>query len=170
MLGYQYWKTRSLRVVRTRAFNHTGPGQGTGFVAPSFALQLALIESGRRPPTLRVGNLDSVRDFCDVRDVARAYDLALAAGEPGEVYNVASGIGVSIATLLDTLLSMVAVDVQVESEPGRHRPADIPTLIGDAGRLRRRTGWEPGIPLRRTLEDLLDDARARVAAGEGVSG
>ncbi|MEE2777755.1 MAG: GDP-mannose 4,6-dehydratase [Acidobacteriota bacterium] len=161
-LGYQYEKSYGLHIVRTRAFNHTGPRRGDVFVASNFARQIALVEAGRCEPVLRVGNLDAIRDFTDVRDIARGYYLAATLGEPGEVYNLASGRGVSIRELLDTLLGLSEVAVEIETDPERMRPSDVEILIGDASKFRDATGWVPGIPLQQTLEDLLEHWRDRI--------
>jgi GDP-4-dehydro-6-deoxy-D-mannose reductase len=163
-LALQYVLSHRLPVLRTRTFPHTGPGRGEGFAESSFAKQLAEIELGRRAPVLEVGNLDAVRDFTDVRDVVRAYWLLLEKGEPGEVYNVCSGRGIAIREILQRLIALTRADVEVRVDPARLRPADIPVLVGDPARLRRATGWQPCLPIERTLQDLLDDWRRRLAA------
>jgi GDP-4-dehydro-6-deoxy-D-mannose reductase len=152
---------RGLDVVRARPFNHTGPGQGDVFVASSFARQLAEIEAGRREPVLAVGNLAAVRDFLDVADVVEAYRLLLAPSVPAGAYNVASGAGLSIGALLARLLAASRAKPEVREDPARWRPANA--AVGDAGRLRRRTGWAPRIPIEDTLARLLDDWRARIS-------
>lgn len=159
LLGYQYFKSYGLPIVVTRAFNHIGPRQSDNFVASSFARQIARIEKGESPPVLYVGNLEACRDFTDVRDVVRAYWLALKEGEPGEIYNVASGECRPIRELLERLLSLAAVEIKVKQDPDRLRPADAATLYGDYSKLERKTGWRPEIPFSRTLEDLLEDWR-----------
>lgn len=145
-----------LDVVVARAFNHTGPRQTPAFAAPSFARQIALIERGVLEPTIRVGNLEAVRDFTDVRDVVRAYALLMAHGASGGIYNVASGAGRSIRSLLDLLVTRSTVEVAVEIEPSRLRPSDTPVLIGNVQKLNAATGWTPAIQFERMLEDLLD--------------
>jgi GDP-4-dehydro-6-deoxy-D-mannose reductase len=162
--GYQYFQSYGMRIVRTRAFNHTGPRRGEVFAMSSFAKQLASIELGLVEPVLRVGNLDAVRDFTDVRDVARAYVLAATHGEPGEVYNISSGRGHSIRELLDTLIELSGIEVEVMVDPQRLRPSDVEILIGDSTKFRERTGWSPTIPLETTLSDLLDYWRRRMRA------
>jgi GDP-4-dehydro-6-deoxy-D-mannose reductase len=153
-LGLQYALVQRVPVVRTRTFHHTGPGRGESFAESSFARQLVEIENRRQPPILSVGNLDAIRDFTDVRDVVRAYWLILDRGESGEVYNVCSGRGQRIRDLLDTLIKVSGVSAQVRVDPERLRRSDIPVLVGDPARLRKATGWEPRIPLERTLKDL----------------
>jgi GDP-4-dehydro-6-deoxy-D-mannose reductase len=162
--GYQYFQSYGMRIVRTRAFNHTGPRRGDVFAMSSFAKQLASIELGSSEPVLRVGNLEAIRDFTDVRDVARAYVLAATRAEPGEVYNISSGRGHSIRELLDTLVALSGVEVNVKVDPQRLRPSDVEILIGDSTKFRERTGWVPTIPLETTLADLLDYWRRRLRA------
>ena len=145
-----------LRVLIARAFPHTGPGQDERFVAPAFARRLrgARLADAR---VVKVGNLEPVRDFLDVRDVAAAYTGAdRARNEPGEVYNVASGQGVSLQELFDRLAAIVGVKAIPEPDPEFMRPADIPVLVGESAKLRSATGWAPRIPLDQTLRDLVD--------------
>jgi GDP-4-dehydro-6-deoxy-D-mannose reductase len=163
-LALLYGPAGGLRVVLTRTFHHTGPGRGEAFAESSFARQLAEIEAGRRPPVLKVGNLEAVRDFADVRDVVRAYWMLLEKGEGGAAYNVCSGRGRRIRDLLDVLLAASGARVEVRVDPERLRPSDVPAQVGNPSRLRAATGWEPRIPLERTLQDLLDDWRDRIAA------
>lgn len=163
-LALQYALSFGMPVVRTRTFPHTGPGRGEGFAESSFAKQLAEIECGQRPPVLEVGNLDAVRDFTDVRDVVRAYWLLLEKGARGEVYNVCSGRGIAIREILERLIALARARVEVRVDPARLRPSDIPVLVGDPTLLRRATGWQPCLPIERTLQDLLDDWRRRLSA------
>jgi len=162
-LAYQYFMSYGLRVVRTRGFNHTGPRRGEVFVTSNFAKQVASIEAGLQEPVLRVGNLDAVRDFTDVRDMVRGYWLAATKGRPGEVYNLATGHGITIRQMLDQLLALARVEVKVETDPARLRPSDVEVLIGDASKFQADTGWVPRIPFAKTLADLLDYWRERVA-------
>jgi len=159
---------QGLHVVRLRPFNHTGPGQSDDFVAPSFARQAAEIAAGRRAPRLRVGNLDSVRDFLDVDDVVEAYARVLESDVPPGAYNVASGSGVRIGDLLDSLLDLAGIAPRVEVDPERVRPTD--RAVGDAAKLGAATGWEPRIPWRDTLTRLLAAARSDLPAGPAGSG
>lgn len=154
---------RGLDVVRARSFNHTGAGQNEPYVAASFARQIAEMEAGRREPVMHVGNLAAVRDFLDVRDVVEAYLRLLdAAHVPAGPYNVASGVGRSIAELLEILIEHSGIRPRVEVDASRFRPAR--PSIGDATRLRQATGWSPTIAFETTLGALLDDWRARVSA------
>ncbi|MGM0400328.1 MAG: GDP-mannose 4,6-dehydratase [Chloroflexota bacterium] len=162
-LGYQYFLSHGLYVVRVRPFNHTGPRQGTGFVVPDFCRQIVMIENGRQEPVMRVGNLSAQRDFTDVRDVVRAYHLALAKGEPGRVYNVGSSRAYSIRHVLDMLLSLSEVEIRVEQDPERMRPSDVPVLVCDTRHFARTTGWESRYRLEQTLRDTLAYWRERVA-------
>jgi GDP-4-dehydro-6-deoxy-D-mannose reductase len=162
LLGLQYHLTRNLDVVRVRPFNHIGPRQRVGFVAPDFASQIAAIELGQKPPTIRVGNLAARRDFCDVRDVVQAYLLLAKAGESGQVYNIGSGESHAIQELLETLLGMSRISIEVVPDPDRLRPSDVPNVICDATRIRRETGWEPAIPFEQSLNDILDYWRREI--------
>ncbi|HUS15553.1 MAG TPA: GDP-mannose 4,6-dehydratase [Chloroflexia bacterium] len=164
MLGLQYFLTFKVPVIRVRPFNHIGPGQGEQFVTAAFARQVAAIEAGQQEPVLHVGNLSAERDFTDVRDMVRAYHLAITEGEPGAVYNLGSGQATSISRILDTLLAMSTVAVRIERDPTRLRPADVPRIVCDPGRFRGRTGWEPRIALQTSLTDILNDWRQRVLA------
>jgi len=161
MLGYQYWMSWKLDCVRTRGFNHEGPRRGPVFVASDFAKQIADIERGRKPPLLRVGNLEAQRDFTDVRDMVKAYWLALEKCEPGEVYNLCSGRAWSIRQVLDLLLGMTKVKIEVRQDPARLRPSDVPILLGDNSKFVKVTGWAPTIPFEQTLRDMLEYWRAR---------
>lgn len=163
-LGYQYFQSYGLKVIRTRGFNHTGPRRGDVFVTSNFAKQVATIEAGLAEPVIRVGNLDAIRDFTDVRDMVRAYWLAVTRGRPGEVYNIATGNGISIRELLDRLIALAGVEVRIETDPDRLRPSDVEILIGDSSKFRADTGWEPRIPFDQTLRDVLDYWRGRLAA------
>ena len=145
-----------VEVVVARSFNHTGPRQTSDFAAPSFARQIALIERGTIAPSIRVGNLEALRDFTDVRDVVRAYRLLVERGASGRIYNVASGVGRSIRSVLDGLVARSRVPVDVELDPTKLRPSDTPALVGDPSRLKHETGWASEFPLERTLDDLLE--------------
>ncbi len=157
-----------LRVVRLRLFNHTGPGQSEAFVAPAFARQIARIEAGLQPPVLRVGALDSRRDFLDVRDVCQVYVACLrdtAKLTPGTIINVASGAPRRIGDILHDLLGLTGLRVEIVPDAQRMRGPEITSAIGDAGRARELLGWTPSIPWRQTLADILTDWRLRSAAG-----
>lgn len=163
-LGYQYFQSYGIKAIRTRGFNHEGPRRGEVFVMSNFARQVAAIEAGLHEPLIRVGNLDSVRDFTDVRDMVRAYWLAVNRATPGEVYNIASGHGITIRDMLQKILDRSKVEVRVEVDPARLRPSDVEVLLGDATKFRAATGWEPRIPLDQTIGDTLDYWRGRFAA------
>jgi GDP-4-dehydro-6-deoxy-D-mannose reductase len=155
-LGYQYFQSYGLKVVRTRGFNHTGPRRGQVFVTSNFCSQVAAIELGLQEPVIRVGNIEAIRDFTDVRDMVRAYWLAVTKAKPGEVYNIATGNGIRIREMLERLISLGKVDVKIEVDPDRLRPSDVEILIGDASKFKADTGWEPRIPFEQTLNDLLE--------------
>jgi GDP-4-dehydro-6-deoxy-D-mannose reductase len=162
LFAYQYHISHQLRTIRLRPFNHIGPRQTEAFVVPAFAAQIARIEAGLQPPVLRVGNLTAERDFSDVRDIARAYDLAALHGEVGAAYNVGNEQAVSVRRLLEILLTFSTHDVQIEPDPSRMRPSDVPRVVCDASRFRADTGWKPHIPLEQTLFDTLEYWRSRV--------
>ncbi|MCB9454735.1 MAG: GDP-mannose 4,6-dehydratase [Anaerolineaceae bacterium] len=165
MLAKQYFLSHQLPIMLARPFNHCGPGQSLGFVAPDFAIQIARIEAGQQQPVIQVGNLSARRDFTDVRDVVRAYRLIMAHGKPGEAYNVASGQAYSIQELLDTLIGYSTTPVEVRVDPARFLPVDVPIKRGDASKLGAAAGWMPEIPLHKSLLDILNDCRQRVRAG-----
>lgn len=142
-------------VIVTRPFNHTGPRQSAAFAAPNMARQIALIEAGMAEPVIKTGNLDAQRDFTDVRDVARAYLALLHDGAPSTLYNVASGTARVMRSVLDALVARARVTVRIETDATLMRPSDTPVVLGDATRLRDRTGWRPEIPFEQTLDDLL---------------
>ncbi len=161
-LGLQYFLSYGLPIVRVRAFNHIGPGQSDRFAISAFARQIAEIEAGQRAPVVRVGNLDARRDFLDVRDVVRAYLLALTRGEPGAVYNIGSGIAMGIGEALAMLLALSTAAIAVETDPERLRPSDVPIVVADTTRLHAATGWSPTIPFEDSLREVLDWWRAEV--------
>jgi GDP-4-dehydro-6-deoxy-D-mannose reductase len=162
MLGLQYHLSHGLDTIRVRPFNHIGPRQGLGFVVPDFASQVARIEAGLQEPLLRVGNLAARRDFTDVRDVVRAYHLLALQGEPGEVYNVGSGESHAAQEVLDGLLARSKLPIQVDRDPGRMRPSDIPNVVCDYSKLHACTEWEPTLPFEESLADVLEEWRAQV--------
>lgn len=161
LLGWQYFRSYGMDVVRTRGFNHEGPRRPNVFVASDFAWQIAQVEKGNRDAVIHVGNLDARRDFTDVRDTVLGYWLALEKGEPGEVYNICSGKAYSIREVLDLLLGMTECKIEVRQDPKRLRPSDVPVLLGDYSKFHAATGWEPRIPFEQTLRDSLDYWRAR---------
>lgn len=162
-LGAMVW--RGLKCVRFRPFNHTGRGQTEAFVIPAFAMQIARIEAGLGPPLVRVGNLDAQRDMLDVADVAEAYALAVTASNSlvsGEIFNVASGRPQRISDILNQLLSFSSQAITIQRDPARDRPSDLPSIVGDAKRIRAKLGWVPRHAFQETLGRVMDDCRARV--------
>jgi GDP-4-dehydro-6-deoxy-D-mannose reductase len=156
-----------LRVVRLRLFNHTGPGQSDAFVIPAFARQIARIELRLQSPPLRVGGLDTARDFLDVRDVCNAYIACLRQHDqrlpPGVILNVGSGQPRRIGDILNELMCLAGMRTEVATEAARLRPSEIVTASGDPSLARRLLGWSPAFPWSQTLADVLTDWRARVA-------
>ena len=157
----QWARAYGLDVVRARPFNHTGPGQDPAFVCSALARQVASIEAGTQEPVLRVGNVDPVRDFSDVRDVAAGYVALLERGRTGEAYNLCSGSGSSIAEVIAILRTHARVALRAHSDPALRRAVDVERIVGSHERATRDTGWAPRIPLDATLGALLDDWRAR---------
>jgi GDP-4-dehydro-6-deoxy-D-mannose reductase len=154
--GLFYHRAFGLDVVILRPFSHTGPGQTTAFVFPKVANAIARIERGHGEPVIEMGDLSVRRDYTDVRDVVRAYLLALERCAPGETYNVTSGEPLVIQEGVDLLCGLARVPVQVKSSAAKFRPHDIPLLTGDPSKFAAATGWKPEIPFTQTLSDLLD--------------
>jgi GDP-4-dehydro-6-deoxy-D-mannose reductase len=155
---------QGLDVLRVRAFSHTGPGQGPAFVVPAFARQIAAMEAHGAEPILRVRNLEVTRDLTDVRDVVLAYLVLLERGTSGVAYNVCLGEGVRLVDVVHRFVALARVEVRVETDPARMRPADVPWLVGDPTRIARDTGWRAEIPLETTLRDVLEEWRACAGA------
>ncbi|HEX4337950.1 MAG TPA: GDP-mannose 4,6-dehydratase [Polyangiaceae bacterium] len=156
MVALQFHRSYGTDVVCVRSFSHIGRGQAPDFAIPSFAAQLAAIRRGEAPPVLRTGDLTPVRDFLHVADVVDAYELLLRKGRAGSVYNVASGEGHSIRSLLDEMLDVSRVQAKVEVDPSRLRPVEIPVLLGDPARL-KALGWTRRRTVRDALRDVLDE-------------
>jgi len=155
------------QVLVTRSFNHIGPRQSPDFAAASFARQIALAEAGKGPLALKVGNLSPRRDLSDVRDTVRAYISIIDRGRAGVPYNVCSGIGVTMQSLLDRMLALATVPMAVEQDPALYRPADAVAIIGDPARLREDTAWQAAYSLDETIHDLLEYWR-RVVRSAGA--
>ncbi|MCL4466630.1 MAG: GDP-mannose 4,6-dehydratase [Chloroflexi bacterium] len=162
LLAWQYNKSYKLRTVVTRGFNHTGPRRGDFFATSSFAKQIVEIELALRPPVVFVGDLESKRDWTDVRDTVRGYWLALDKGETGQVYNIGSGVTRSVGEMLETLLTLTDARIDVKQDPARLRPSDVKILWADCTKFRAQTGWQPEIPFERTMGDLLDYWRRKL--------
>jgi len=166
-LAAAYAHSFGVDAVVTRAFNHVGRGQNERFAVATFAAQIARVASGGTG-VVHVGNLDAVRDVLDVRDVCDAYALLLeGAGEPGEIYNVCSGVGTTMRELLRRLIEIARVPVEVRDDPARMRPADVPRSVGDPAKLRASTGWTQQVPLAAALRAAYDDACERIAVAPG---
>jgi len=164
MAAFMYFKAYGLKTIRSRMFTHSGPRRGEVFVDSFFARQLALIEAGRQEPVLRVGNLDSVRTFADVRDTVRAYWLLSQKCPPGEVYNIGGTTTMTIRQMLDMLLAMTTYRgrIEVRVDPALVRPADVTLQVPCVDKFVAATGWKPEIPYEKTLRDMLDYWRAAV--------
>ena len=164
MIAFQYGISYQLDLVRTRMFTHTGPRRGDVFAESSFARQIAEIELNRQPGPVRVGNLDSVRTLADVRDAVRAYKLLLDKCPAGEVYNIGGKETMTVGDILETLKSLARVRIEHVVDPIRLRPSDVTLQIPDTSKFHKATGWQPQIPARQTLHDLLDYQRDCVRA------
>jgi len=151
-----------LDVVVARPFQHDGPGRDARFALGSWVQQLAELEQ-KGGGTLEVGDLSARRDITDVRDVCSAYCALLDPTVPAATYNIASGRAVAMSEVLELLLGLVRCSVEVEQDPERFRPAELPVVCGDSSRLRAATGWQPEIPLEQTVADALDYARKTLA-------
>lgn len=160
-LALQAWLGHGLETLRVRAFNHLGPGQTTNFVAPAIAYRIALNEKDGTT-SVPVGNLTPRRDLTDVRDVVRAYRLLMNLGEPGEAYNVCTGIDLTIAEVAEKLVSLARAPMHLDADPDLQRAVETPVLRGDPSLLQAATGWTPEIPLEMTLQDILDEHRVDV--------
>lgn len=165
----QAWLGHGLETIRVRAFNHVGPGQSPGFVAPALATAIARNEI-TGDTEIPIGNLSPRRDFTDVRDVARAYRLLMEHGEAGELYCVCSGRDIAIQELADTLVGMATRPMELVPDPDRYRPVDIPVLRGSNAKIHAATGWSPSFSITDTLGDLLDECRARARSDVATHG
>ncbi len=152
-----YYSAYKIPVFISRAFNHIGPGQSERFVCSDFARQIALIEDGKQEPAIWVGNIQSERDFLDVRDAVKAYDFIINKGTAGQVYNVCSGRKLKISDLLDMLISFSKrSDIKVKIDPKKFRAIDVKSMYGDNSKLKNHTGWVPGYTIETSLKDTLD--------------
>jgi GDP-4-dehydro-6-deoxy-D-mannose reductase len=155
LLAYQYFKNFNISVIRARIFNTTGPRK-VNDVCSDFAKQIAEIESGRRPQKMLVGNLNTRRDFIDVRDVVHAFWLLLEKGRYGDAYNICSSKAYLIKDILDKLLSYSEKEINIEIDRRKLRPSDEPIIMGDNTKLRKDCGWKPKISIDKTLKDILE--------------
>jgi GDP-4-dehydro-6-deoxy-D-mannose reductase len=160
LAGFQYFADPGLPILRVRPFNHLGPGQSPEYAVSSFARQVVAIERGEQPPVLETGNLQHRRDFTDVRDVCRAYTLLMERGQPGEVYNIASGSTVTMREVVDLLIQISGLRVEVRARADLVRAVDLSVPAVDISRLRSATNWRPQIPLEQTLHDVLEGWRS----------
>lgn len=156
-LSYQYSQTDHLNIAILRPFPHIGPGQQKGFIVPDIASQIVALEKDPNSNELLIGNIDSVRDFSDVRDVVKAYKLIIEKDlSPGEVFNVCSGTGTGIKDLLDRMLKLAKKPITIKQDPARLRAVDLPVFVGNNKKLVDTTGWTPEYSLDKTLQDVID--------------
>lgn len=151
-----YADAYQLDIIMVRAFNHTGPRQLPTFVIPDFAKRIAMMERDNLEPVLKVGNLDVIRDFSDVRDIVRGYVSLMKLGKSGEVYNIGSGKGYAIKELLNKLLKQSNISIAIEPDPERLRPSDVPVLTCDNSKIKSHIGWVPEISIDQTILDVLN--------------
>ena len=163
MLGLQYWLSYGIKTIRTRMFTHTGPRRGDVFVVSNFAKQIIEIEKSKRDPVIKVGNLDSVRTFADVRDVVNAYWTLVCSCPPGEVYNIGGKITMTVGEMLEKLLSFAsAKNTKIEVDKSRLRPSDVTLQIPCIDKFVSETGWQPAIDFDTTLHDTLNYWREKL--------
>lgn len=165
-LCYQWSQSESMDIVTARPFTHVGPGQSDRFALSSFSRQIAEMQLNRRKPVMRVGNLDSTRDFTDVRDVVRAYDLLLKFGKSGEVYNICTGQETRMEALLNKMIASSGLKINVEKDETLLRSAEQQRICGNNEKLRNETGWLPEILLEQTLVDMVDEWKNRLTAND----
>ncbi len=156
MVALQYWISHGIRTIRTRMFTHTGPRRGDVFALSFFAKQVAAAEQGLKEPVVQVGNLKSVRTFCDVRDAVRAYWMLLHMCDPGDVYNIGGQRTMTIGEALDLLLALSKIKFEIREEKKLFRPSDVTLQIPSTEKFNAKTGWVPEIPFEKTLEDMLE--------------
>lgn len=158
-LCLQWHRSEGLDAVVLRPFNHVGPGQGRQFVLPALAEQVVAIADGQRPPVIDAGDIDTTRDFTDVRDIVEAYAAALDRGQSGATYLVASGVERRVRDLLEAMCAIEGVSVEVRQDPAKLRRAEQRRMVGSAAALHAATGWAPRISISTTLQDILKDVR-----------
>lgn len=169
LIGYVYYMSYGVKVIRTRAFNHEGPRRDKVFGIPWYAYQIARVEAGLQEPVLKVGHIDDRRNFTHVRDMVEAYWMATEKCVPGELYLVGSEAPETIHTFrqaLEQLIAMSSVSgIRYETDPQYVRPTNVPRLIADTSAFREITGWEPRIPFQQILDETLAYWRQRVKEG-----
>ena len=155
-LCYQWSRTGEFKIVVARPFNHVGPGQSAQFAVSDFARQIIACRKGKAPPRLKVGDIDTTRDFTDVRDIVRAYGLLLATGRSGEAYNVCSGVERSLRDVIRAMLDASGIEMEIDVDPQRLRTVEQRRMKGSFAKLQADTGWQPQMPFEQTLIDTLD--------------
>lgn len=162
MIALQYFLSYGIKTIRTRMFTHTGPRRGDVFAESAFAKQIAEIEAGIRENPMKVGNLDSVRTFADVRDAVKAYWLLLEKCPSGEVYNIGGTKTMTVGEMLEILKGMACCKIEHEVDPKLLRPSDVTLQVPDISKFQNTTGWSPEISVEKTLQDLLDYHRKQI--------
>lgn len=162
MVALQYWLSYKIKTIRTRMFSHTGKRRGDVFCMSSFGKQIAAAELGLKEPVVNVGNLESVRTFCDVRDAVKAYWIMVLKCKPGEIYNIGGNTTMTVGEALNMMLAFSKIKLQVKVDPGLLRPSDVTLQIPCIDKFQKETGWKPSIPLEETFRDILDYWRAEL--------
>lgn len=166
MFGSQYYSSYGIKVIRIRAFNHTGPRRDEVYALSNFAKQIAKVEKEIKGNKISVGNLSAIRDYTDVRDVVRGYELAMERCAPGDVYNLCSSKGYKIGNLLEILIGLSKLHIEIVQNEKRIRPVDLPITVGDNSKFVKMTSWKPQISIERTLQDLLNYWRKQLRTAE----
>lgn len=169
LVGRYYAEAYDMKIMTTRMFTHTGPRRGDVFAESTFAKQIAMIEDGLIPPIIKVGNLDSLRTWSDVRDAVRAYYMLVTKNpKPGEYYNIGGSYSCSVGQMLQYLISLSSnKNIKVETDPSRLRPIDADLQVPDTKKFSQHTGWKPEISFEKTMKDLLQYWRERVKNTKG---
>lgn len=165
LLGRYYAEAYNMSVMTTRMFTHTGPRRGDVFAESTFAKQIAMIEARQIEPVIKVGNLDSMRTFADVRDAVRAYYMLVTVNPvKGEYYNIGGTYSCKVGEMLYYLISLSDKKdvIKIEVDPLRLRPIDADLQIPDTAKFKAHTGWKPEIPFEKTMQDLLDYWRDKI--------
>jgi len=164
LVGRYYAEAYGMTVMTTRMFTHTGPRRGDVFAESTFAKQIAMIEKGSQEPVIKVGNLDSMRTWADVRDAVRAYHMLVTINpQPGAYYNIGGQFSCSVRDMLNTLISYSDVkNIRIEIDPDRMRPIDADLQVPDTTKFQKHTGWKPNITFEQTMQDLLGYWREKV--------
>lgn len=168
LLAKQYFLAHGMNIITVRPFHFMGPSQSTRYAIPEIAKQIAEIELHQGELCIYTGNLDVVRDYTDVRDIARGILMISQAGVPGEIYNICSGKGRTIREMVENLILLSGLPIEIRFDPKRERAVDIPLLVGSPEKIQSLTGWRPMIALDDSLKDVYTDLKNRLTMAEGL--